>query len=57
MFIGFIYFLIVMIFSSFGCLVVETKVEKNEKKEKENKLKNENKLKSVNRYWTDIDIK
>lgn len=57
MFIGFIYFLIVMIISAFGCLVVETKVEKNEEKEKEKTIKKENKLKSVNRYWTDIDIK
>ena len=57
MFIGFVYFLIVMILSSFGCLVVETKVEKLEKKQKEKTIKKENKLKSVNRYWTDIDIK
>lgn len=57
MFIGFIYFLIVMIISAFGCLVVETKVEKNEEKEKEKTIKKENKLKSVNRHWTNIDIK
>lgn len=57
MFIGFIYFLIVMIISAFGCLVVETKVEKNEKKEKEKTIKKENKLKSVNRHWTNIDVK
>lgn len=57
MFIGFIYFLIVMIISAFGCLVVETKVEKNEEKEKEKTIKKENKLKSVNRHWTNIDVK
>lgn len=57
MFIGFIYFLVVMILSSFGCLVVETKVEKDEQNEKKKKLKNENKLKTVNRHWFDIDVK
>lgn len=57
MFIGFIYFLIVMIISAFGCLVVETKVEKNEEKEKEKTIKKENKLKTVNRHWFNIDVK
>ena len=57
MFIGFIYFLIVMILSSFTCLLVENKAEKDEKKEKEKTIKNENKLKTVNRHWFNIDIK
>ena len=57
MFIGFCYFLIVMMFSSFGCLVAETKIEKKERKQKEKTIKNENKLKTVNRHWFNIDVK
>jgi hypothetical protein len=57
MFIGFIYFLVVMILSSFTCLIVETKTEKDEKKEKEKTIKKINKQKEVNRYWFDINVK
>lgn len=57
MFIGFIYFLIVMIISSFACLGIENKWEKKEKRKREEKIKKENKLKSINRYWFNINIK
>lgn len=57
MFIGFIYFLVVMIITTFFGGLVESKTEK---KEKESKLKNNkqiNKIKNVNRKWFDIDVK
>ena len=57
MFIGFIYFLIVMILTTLIGGSIESSINK---KEKENKLKNKkqiNKIKSVNRKWFNIDIK
>ena len=57
MFIGFIYFLVVMIITTVIGGSVESSMIKKEKELKNKNLKQINKIKNVNRKWFDIDIK
>lgn len=57
MFIGFIYFLIVTLFSAAISGFVESRLDKAEKEEMRKKNKEISKLKEVNRYWFNINVK
>lgn len=57
MFIGFIYFLIVTLFSAAISGFVESRLDKAEKEERRKKNKEISKQKEVNRYWFNINVK
>lgn len=57
MFIGFIYFLIVTLFSAAISGFVESRLDKAEKEERKKRNKEINKQKEVNRYWFNINVK
>lgn len=57
MFIGFIYFLIVTLFSAAISGFVESRLDRAEKEERRKKNKEISKQKEVNRYWFNINVK